>query len=156
MEFSEWLSRIDEASSNSRYSVEVNFRTKSHEVMTSYAKISLGYVSAALKRKGYHVKQVFDEKPLRIIVSSRNWDDGEWVGMICYKPNEGSGCGFLISNGFYNKDRKTVSVQSTRKCSDDTPAEMSKELLNMMFSLRNKEDRHKEKLKPVHLKRGPK
>lgn len=154
MRFSEWM-RLDEASSNSRYSVEVNYRTKTGEVLDGFAKIALGYVSASLKRNGYHVKQVFDELPMRIIVSSRNWDDGEWVGMISYKK-EGSHGGFLISNGFYNKDRKTVSVQSTKRCQDDTPAGMAKELINMMYGMRDKKDRRREELKPVHLKRGPK
>lgn len=152
MRFSDWLkNRVDE-STNSRYSVEVNYRTKSGEVMDGFAKISLGYVSASLKKNGYHVKQVFDEKPIRIIVSSRNWDDGEWVGMISY----GSDGKFLISNGFYNKDRGTVSVQRTKTCSDDTAAGMAKELVNMMYGLRSQPDRKTEKLNPVRLKRGPK
>lgn len=154
MRFSEWI-RMDEASSNSRYSVEVNYRTKTGEVLDGYAKIALGYVSASLKRNGYHVKQVFDEVPMRIIVSSRNWDDGEWVGMVSYKRDVEGGC-FLISNGFYNKARKTVSVQRTSRCQDDTPAGMAKELINMMYGLRGKKDQKREKLKPVHLKRGPK
>ena len=155
MKFSDWMQkRLDEAS-NSKYSVEVNYRTKTEEVLEGFAKISLGYVSASLKRNGYHVKQVFDEHPIRIIVSSRNWDDGEWVGMISYKPKEEGGC-FLMSNGFYNKDRKTVSVQRTEKCSNDTAADMAKDLINMMYGLRNKKDRRVEKLNPVHMKRGPK
>lgn len=154
MRFSEWV-KFDEASSNSRYSVEVNYRTKAGEVLDGFAKISLGYVSASLKRSGYHVKQVFDEKPIRIIVSSRNWDDGEWVGMISFK-SDGSGGEFLMSNGFYNRDRKTVSVQRTAKCREETAAGMSKELINMMYDLRNKPDMKREKLNPVRLKRGPK
>lgn len=148
------MGRLDEAA-NSRYSVEVNYRTKTGEVLDAFAKIALGYVSASLKKNGYHVKQVFDEKPLRIIVSSRNWDEGEWVGMITYR-SEGSGGYFLMSNGFYNKDRKTVSVQKTQKCSDDNPAGMAKELVNMMYGLRSKKDRGREELKPVRLKSGPK
>lgn len=156
MKFSDWMQkRLDEVASNSKYSVEVNYRTKTSEILDGFAKIALGYVSASLKKSGYHVKQVFDENPIRIIVSSRNWDDGEWVGMISYKT-EGSGGHFLMSNGFYNKDRKTVSVQRTEKCSDDTPAGMAKDLVNMMYGLRNKKDRKVEKLKPIQLKRGPK
>lgn len=155
MKFSDWMQkRLDEAS-NSKYSVEVNYRTKPSEVLEGFAKIALGYVSASLKRNGYHVKQVFDEHPIRIVVSSRNWDDGEWVGMISYKPKEEGGC-FLMSNGFYNRDRKTVSVQRTEKCSKDNPAEMAKDLINMMYGLRHKKDRRVEKLKPIHRKRGPK
>jgi len=142
--------RIDE---DTRYSVEVNYRTKSGEVLRGFAKIALGYVSAAMKKREYHVKQVFDEDPPRIVVSSRNWDDGEWVGMVHYRASESC---FVISNGFYNKDRKTVSVQRSEKCSDDTPSGMTRSLLNMMHGLKDKPDRHREKLKPVLLKRGPK
>ena len=151
MRFHDWLDkRMDE---NTRYSVEVNYRTKSMEVLKGFSRIALGYVSAAMKKRGYHIKQVFEEDPVRIIVSSRNWDDGEWVGMIHYKPSDSC---FIISNGFYNKARKTVSVQRSEKCSDDTPSGLTKSLLNMMHSLENKPDRHAEKLKPVLLKRGPK
>lgn len=151
MKFGDWLAkRIDE---NTRYSVEVNYRTKSGEVLRGFAKIALGYVSAAMKKRGYHVKQVFEEEPLRIVVSSRNWDDGEWVGMIHYRASEQC---FVVSNGFYNRDRKTVSVQRSEKCSSDTPAEMVKSLLNLMHRLKDEPDRHSEKLKPVLLKRGPK
>jgi hypothetical protein len=61
-----------------------------------------------------------------------------------------------MSNGFYNKDRKTVSIQRSEKCKNDTPAEMTKDLVNMMHGLRKHPDRHQEKLKRVPLKRGPK
>lgn len=154
MRFQEWMEkRLNEG--NTRYSVEVNYRTKTREVLEGFAKIALGYVSAGLKKQGYHVRQIFDENPVRIMVSSRNWDDGEWVGMISYSPKEEGGC-FIISNGFYNKDRKTVSVQRSEKCKNDTPAEMTKELVNMMHGLKGVKDRHMEKLNPVRLKRGPK
>ena len=151
MRFHDWLEKkMDE---NTRYSVEVNYRTKSVEVLKGFSRIALGYFSAAMKKRGYHVKQVFEEDPVRIVVSSRNWDDGEWVGMIHYNPSDSC---FIISNGFYNKDRKTVSVQRSEKCSDDTPSGLTKSLLNMMHGLEDKPDRHAEKLKPVLLKRGPK
>lgn len=151
MRFEDWLAkRLDE---NTRYSVEVNYRTKSGEVLKGFARIALGYVSAAMKKRGFHVKQVFEEDPVRIIVSSRNWDDGEWVGMIHYR--DGEGC-FVVSNGFYNRSRKTISVQRSERCADDTPSEMTKSLLNMMHSLKDKPDRQVEKLNPVKLKRGPK
>lgn len=142
--------RLDE---DTRYSVEVNYRTKSGEVLKGFAKIALGYVSAAMKKRGFHVKQVFDEDPPRIVVSSRNWDDGEWVGMVHYRASESC---FMMSNGFYNRDRKTVSVQRSERCSDDTPSGMTKHLLNMMNRLKDEPDRHVEKMKPVPLKRGPK
>jgi hypothetical protein len=75
-----WLKTQDTlAEADTRYSVEVNFRTKIDEVMKNAAKITLGYASAALKKAEFHVRQVFEEDPLRILVSTRNWDDGEWI-----------------------------------------------------------------------------
>lgn len=154
MRFQEWMkNRLDEG--NTRYSVEVNYRTKTKEVLEGFAKIALGYVSAALKKQGYHVRQIFDEKPVRIMVSSRNWDDGEWVVMISYSSKSDGGC-FIISNGFYNKERKTISIQRSERCKNDTPAEMTKDVINMMHKLRSMKDRHSEKLNPVKMKRGPK
>ena len=150
MNFYKWL-KINE--SNTRYSVEVNYRTNSDEILEGFAKISLGYVSAAMKKNGYHVKQVFEEKPMRIIVSSRNWDDGEWAGLVSYSEKENC---FIISNGFYNRERKSVSIQRSKKCKEKNSAEITKELINMMHSLKNQSDNHIEKLKPIKMKRGPK
>jgi hypothetical protein len=157
MKFNEWINQknLILESDSSRYSVEVNYRTKIKDVLKSYAKISLGYVSAALKQNDYHVKQVFDKDPIRIIVSSRNWDDGEWVGMVHFHPDLEGGC-FVVSKGFYNRDKKTVSIQKSTKCSGDNAAEITTELRNLMHELKNSKDRHVEKLKPIKLKRGPK
>jgi len=156
MLFNEWIKqRVISESDASRYSVEVNYRSKIKDVLKSYAKITLGYVSAAIKQNDYHVKQIFDQDPIRIMISTRNWDDGEWVGMVHFHPDHDGGC-FVISKGFYNKDRKTVSVQKSTKCSGDNAADIVKELRNMMHQLKNSKDRHTEKLKPVNLKRGPK
>jgi hypothetical protein len=152
--FEKWVfAQLNESASSSRYSVEVNYRTKSDEAMESFAKIALGYVSATMKGHNYHVKHVFNEKPLRILISSRNWDDGEWVGIASWNPEHDC---FVISKGFYNKDRKTVSIQDSKKCSGDSAASISKELVNYMHNLKKKPDRHQEKLKKVPLKRGPK
>ncbi len=142
-----------EAVETSRYSVEVNFRTTAKEALEGFAKIALGYVSAALKRHGYHTKHVFTEKPLRLLVSSRNWDDGEQSGVVTW--NHEHDC-FIISKGFYNRDRKTVSIQKSEKCTGKSAADVTKELHNMMHAAKNEPDRHLEKLKPVPLKRGPK
>ena len=47
-----WLKIQDTLSeADTRYSVEVNFRTKIEEVMKNAAKITLGYASAALKKE---------------------------------------------------------------------------------------------------------
>ena len=152
MKFSEW-SLLKENSS--RYSVEVNYRTNKEDILKGFAKISLAYVSAGLKQSGYHVKRILEEEPYRVLVSSRNWDDGEWVGMVSFNPKLDNGC-FIISRGFYNKERKTISVQRSEKCKYDTPADIVKELRNLMNDLKNKKDNHVEKLKPVKLKTGPK
>lgn len=152
MKFSEWQLLKE---NNSRYSVGVDYRTNIKDVLNGFAKISLAYVSAGLKQSGYHVKRIFEQDPLRVLVSSRNWDDGEWVGMVSFNPNVEGGC-FVISRGFYNKDRKTITVQRSEKCKQDNPADIVKELRNLMNELKNKKDNNVEKLNPVKLKRGPK
>src|SRR5581483_2826153 len=103
---------LRETADTTRYSVEVNFRTKSDEVLDGYGKIALGYVSAGLKQHDFHVKHVYTDKPLRILVSSRAFDDGEWVVVVTW--NHEHRC-FIVSKGFYNKDRNTVSIQSSEK-----------------------------------------
>jgi hypothetical protein len=146
---------LTESTTSHRYSVEVNFRTEKKEVLESFAKIALGYVSAALKQNGYHVKQVFQETPLRILVSSRNWDDGEWIGLVSYNPNREGGS-FIISKGFYNRDRKTISIQSSERCEGDSAADITKAIRNTMASVKGQKDRRLDNLRPVPLKRGPK
>ena len=149
-----WLKIQDTlAEADTRYSVEVNFRTKIDEVMKNAAKITLGYASAALKKAEFHVRQVFEEDPLRILVSTRNWDDGEWVCLVSWNPEHKC---FVISKGFYNKDRKSVSVQGRKHCNAENASEIANEVKNMMHSLKDKPDRHVEKLKKAPLKRGPK
>jgi hypothetical protein len=142
-----------EGAESTRYSVEVNYRTSLKDAEEAFAKICLGYVSAALKNNGYHVKLVFDEKPLRILVSSRNWDDGEWVGLVSFNPQHHS---FVMSRGFYNRDRKTVSVNSSKVVDGTGANQIANKLKNMMHHLKGVPDKHLEKLKAVPLKRGPK
>ena len=144
---------INEAVETSRYSVEVNYRTNIDEAMDGFAKLTLGYISSALKRHGFHTKHVFTEKPLRLLVSTRNWDDATWCGCVTW--NTEHNC-FMISKGFYNKERKTVSIQKTEKANGTSASEVSKELHNLMFQLKGEPDKHKEKLKPVKLQTGPK
>lgn len=151
--FNNWLNEQQLNEADTRYSVEVNFRTKIDEVLTNAAKICLGYASAALKKADFHVRQVFEEKPLRILVSSRNWDDGEWVCLVSWNPEHKC---YVISKGFYNKDRKSVSVQGSKHCSAENASEIANEVKNMMHGLKNEPDRHVQKLKKVPLKRGPK
>lgn len=144
---------ILEGAESTRYSVEVNYRTSMKDAEIAFAKICLGYVSAALKNAGYHVKLVFDEDPLRILVSSRNWDDGEWTGIVSFNPHHHS---FILSRGFYNRDRKTVSVQKSDNIKGTAASDIANELKNMMHHLKGVPDKHREKLKAVPLKRGPK
>jgi hypothetical protein len=151
-----WLKQqesLDEA--NTRYSVEVNFRTKISEILENYARIALGYVSAALKHADLHVKQVFDDGLIRILVSSRNWDDGEWVVVVSWNPHHKC---FFITKDFYNKMNKQVSYKgdASQKCESDNPAEITAAVKNLMHKLKDTPDRHVEKLKRVPLKRGPK
>jgi hypothetical protein len=151
--FEGWLKSRVLNEADTRYSVEVNFRTTTEEVLKNAAKITLGYASAGLKRADFHVRQVFEEQPFRILVSTRNWDDGEWVGVVSWNPNENC---YIISKGFYNKDRKSVSIQQSKSCDAENAAQICKEVVNMMHSLKDEPDRHVEKLKKVPLKRGPK
>jgi hypothetical protein len=144
---------LTEASERSRYSIEVNYRTNSDEALDGFAKICLGYVSAALKNAGYHTKHVYTETPLRLLVSSRNWDNGEWVGCITW--HAGHKC-FVLSKGNYNRDRGTISIVKSEKCNGNSASEISKELINIMHNLKSQPDKHQDKLKPVPLKRGPK
>lgn len=131
--------QFDEGSQNSRYSVEVNFDTNKDDCLIAYAKIMLGYISAAMKKMNYHVKLVFSEKPLRLIVASRNWDDGEWVGMIAYNDQKDH---FTMSKGFYNRLHKTVSVENTECLENPINAKiLSLKLRDMMKDLEGKKDR---------------
>lgn len=145
--------QITESVESSRYAIEVNYRTTGKEALEGFAKICLGYVSAALKNHGFHTKHVFTEKPLRLLVSTRNWDDGEWTGLVTWNPDHNC---FVLSKGFYNKERRTISVQQSKRCGGDSAAEVTKELHNMMHHLKAQPDRHQSHLHPVPLKRGPK
>lgn len=146
---------INEVTSTGRYSIEVNFRSKIKEILNAYAKICLGYVSAAMKQNGYHIKHVYEQDPIRILVSASNWIEGTWVGMVYFHP-EHDGGSFIISKGYYNKDVKTISMQSKQKCKGDSAAEITSELRNLMHTLKTTPDRHLEKLKAPKMKRGPK
>lgn len=161
--FNEWMERrelgsdadriLTEAMQTSRYSVEVNYRSKIGEVVDSFAKLALGYVSAGMKNCGYHCKVVFTDRPFRVMVSTRNWDDGEWVAVAVFNHDTGK---FVIARGFYNKDRKTVSIQSSRKCDAASAAEIVRELRNIMEELKRTPPRGSSTLEPVQVKRGPK
>ena len=73
--------------------------------------------------------------------------------MISFNPNHH---GFIMSKGFYIKERKTVAVQKWEPNKGTSASDLAGELRNMMHSLKDTPDRHLDKLKPVPLKRGPK
>ena len=141
----------------SRYSVEINYRTTFDEVVDNWAKLVLGYVSAALKNEEYSVKRVFEdhEKPYRIIVSSNKngsgFADGEWVGVITHNAKEGC---FFISKGFYRKETKNVVVTKTDKCEKKSASEIFKSFKTFMNKIKD-EPPKAAKLKPVKGKTGP-
>ncbi len=99
------------------------------------------------------MKHVYEQEPVRILVSSRNWDDGEWIVVVSW--NAEHKC-FMISKGYYNKDRRTISVQSSEKCTGDNAAEITKHVFNLMHAIKSSPDRTKEVLKPINLKPGVK
>jgi hypothetical protein len=155
--FSEYYNRkfrrLNEVAERSRYAVEVEFRTTLDEADFGFAKIALGYVSSALKKMGYHVKLVFSEKPLRVIVSSRNWDDGEWVGMISYNTAQKV---FVLSKGHYNKSDKSVSVKNSSDIKGPISGQSLSEKLKGTMDEIKKLPPHKRQELNIHLKRGPK
>ncbi len=156
--FNEWLSEKDPkiaypllSESSARYSVEVNYRTTMQDMLNNAAKLVLGYVGAALKDCGFHVKSIYDKEPYRIIISTRNWDDGEWVGLVLWKNNE-----FIIAKGHYNKDKKTVSLIGSHKTNNNSAAEIAREMRNYMEKLKGEKPRGSSTLEPAPMKRGPK
>lgn len=140
--------------SGTRYSVEVNFRTDIKEALDHFAKLVLGYVMAAMKQHNYHVKHVYSAKPFRILISTRQWDDGEWVGILTY--HEEHRC-FVFTPGVYSKMRGNASFKpnASVKCVGTSASEVTRELLNKMSELKKKPLRDGEKLNPVQKKRGP-
>ena len=93
------------------------------------------------------------ESPLRIIVSSRNWDDNEWVGMISYNNNLGF---FILSKGYYNRIKKTVTVMHSEKIiGPESASNMAEKLKKEMDTLKDAPDRKRAEIK-IDLKRGPK
>lgn len=138
---------------SSRYSVEVNYRSDMGEVLEGFVKLMLSYTSAGMKNCGYHVKNLITEKPFRILVSTRNWDDGEWVGVALFNDKVNK---FVIAGGFYNKDRKTVSIQEHKPTDAQSAAALCKELRNYMERLKKRSPRDSQTLQPAKLKRGPK
>lgn len=140
-------------SDKSRYSIEVNYKSGIDEVLKAFAKISLGYVSASMKKKDMHVRHVFNVSPPRIIVSPRGFYDGEPSGIIAWNANKKA---FFIADGIYDKEFNTIKIrkESIKKCEGTTAAEIAKELADLMEDV--KERPSEIKLRGVKKKRGPK
>lgn len=120
---------LNEYADTSRYSIEVNFKTSPEEVLEAYAKISLGYVSSAIKKLGFHTKHVYTESPIRLMISSGKWEEGEKIIIVSWdKSNK---C-FALSNGLYNKTKKTVSIKKVEKCQGKDAAEIYGEVFNKL------------------------
>jgi len=151
--FQKKISLLNEKVEAARYAVHVDFRTTMDEANFGFAKIALGYVSSALKKMGYHVKLVFTEKPLRVIVSTRNWDDGEWVGVISYNSSLNT---FVLSKGYFNKSDKTVTLKKSVDMQKPYSGQNMSEKLKSLMDFLKKEPTAKKPEIVVNLKRGPK
>jgi hypothetical protein len=147
------LSLFNEKVEASRYAVEIDFRTTMDEANFGFAKIALGYVSSCLKKMGYHVKLVFAEKPLRVIISTRNWDDGEWVGLISYNSSLNT---FVLSKGYFNKSDKSVTLKKSVDIEKPYSGQNMSEKLKSLMDFLKKEPKVKPPEITVSLKRGPK
>jgi hypothetical protein len=96
---------------------------------------------------------VYTVKPYRILVSTKQWDDGEWVGIVSF--NDEHDC-FVFSDGVYNKMRGSCSVAKTARCSGTSAAEISREVVTKMVELKSRHPRDGYHLNPAPQKRGPK
>lgn len=145
---------INESIDATRYSVEVNYRTNKKQAALGFAKIALGYVSSALKSLQYHCKTIFDDSPYRVLISSRNWDDGEWVVMISYNEKFDF---FVLSKGYYNKMKKTITTVAHEKMQgEESAAVMAKAAKDAVDELRYKKPKDNSLNNFIYLKRGPK
>lgn len=124
---------LNEYADTSRYSIEVNFKTTAEEILEAYAKISLGYVSSAIKKLGFHTKHIYTETPIRLMVSAGKWEEGENIVIISW--DKGNKC-FALSNGLYNKTKRTVSIKKVSKCSGKDAAEIYSEVFQKLQELK--------------------
>lgn len=138
---------------HSRYSVEVNYRTELSEVTDAFAKLVLGYVSAAIKNCGYHCKILLNTKPYRVLACVRNWDDGEWVSLAVFDHKKHQ---FIMAEGSYNKVKKTVTIAKSEKSDHKSASDIVREMRNTLERLKKTDPIRSSALKPVKLKTGPK
>jgi hypothetical protein len=86
-------------------------------------------------------------------VGARDWDDGEWVAMAVFDHKQRR---FVIGEGSYNKDKKTVSIHSSRSTEHKNAAEIVKDIRNLMEDLKRRKPARSTSIVPSPLKRGPK
>lgn len=138
-----------------RYAVDVNYRTNMSEVMDHYAQLCLGYLKKALNSHGYSVKQVYSVKPYRLIVSTRQWQDREWVGVVNFDEETSS---FVWHAAVYDKGRKSAKIPDghSKKLNGRSASALFDELNPLLRELKDRPLRYGEPLKPAPRKRGPK
>lgn len=148
--------RLVAESGGNRYSIEVNYRTSFEEVLDHFVKLALGYIMAALKQHGYHVKHVYSVKPFRILVSTRQWEDREWVGVVNFDYE--ARC-FVFHKGWYDKMRQTAHIAkegATSRLNGQSASDVVRDLRGKMDALKSEPLRDGEAMNPVRGKRGPK
>lgn len=150
------LGRDTLTEAGTRYSIEVNYRTSFEEVLDHFVKLALGYMMAALKQHGYHVKHVYSAKPFRILVSTRQWEDREWVGVVNYDYQHRC---FVFHKGVFDKMRQTAKVAAegaSDRLSGTSASDVVRDLRQRMEALKGEPLRDGERLNPAPGKRGPK
>jgi hypothetical protein len=152
-DFANWMGERLLTEAGSRYSIEVNFRTHWGEAKDHFVKLALGYVMAYLKQNGYHVKHVYTVKPYRILVSTKQWEDGEWVGIVSFNEKADK---FVFTEGVYYKVRGTCSEVKSHWLEGKSAADIGRDVLGRMAELKKRDPRGGPKLNPGSLKRGPK
>lgn len=138
-----------------RYAVDVNYRTNMSEVLDHFSQLSLGYLKKALNNHGYNVKQVYSAKPYRLIVSTRQWQDREWVGVVNFDEETAH---FVWHEAVYDKGRKTAKIPEghSKKLKGRSASSLFEEVHPMLKELKDRPLRYGEPMNPAPRKRGPK
>lgn len=138
-----------------RFAVDINYGTDMGEVIDHYSQLCLGYLKKAFNNHGFPVKQVYSVKPYRLIISTRQWQDREWVGIVNFDEPTSS---FVWHEGLYDKGRKTAGIPdgASKKLSGKSAAALFDEIMPLLRALKDKPLRYGENLKPALRKRGPK
>jgi len=139
-------------SQSSRYSVQIDFQTTAEKAHDDFAKLVLGFLSAALKAKNFQVKKVFEKEPIRIVVSSRNFQEGEIIAVVSHHNDDSC---FVYTKCYYNKDRETATKISSEKIpGDNSASSIFKFVYAKMNSIKDEKPHHIH-LNPVKGQTGP-